>query len=100
RSVRPTAGTFQAGGSKKTYRRVLHANQVSSSKGLLRQGEQAYLISQERRFPALQPQLRALLARIEQREVSELLGGVFSDLNRLLGYLDGVSAAARLGESA
>ena len=48
----------------------------------------------------MQPQLRALLARIEQREVSELLGGVFSDLNRLLGYLDGVSAAARLGESA
>ena len=48
----------------------------------------------------MQPQLRALLARIEQREVGELLGGVFSDLNRLLGYLDGVGVAARPGGSA
>jgi hypothetical protein len=48
----------------------------------------------------LQPQLSAILARINNRGVSELLGGVFADLNRLLGYLEGVSAAVRLGESA
>jgi hypothetical protein len=45
----------------------------------------------------LQPQLSALLARIENREVSDVLCGVFADLNRLLGYLDGVASAARLG---
>lgn len=44
----------------------------------------------------MQPQLRAIVAGIENREVSELLGGVFSDLNRLLGYLDGVGAAVHL----
>ena len=48
----------------------------------------------------MQPQLSALLARIENREVSELLCGVFADLNRLLGYLDGVGAAVRPGGSA
>ena len=41
-----------------------------------------------------------LLARIKNREVSELLCGVFADLNRLLGYLDGVGAAVRPGGSA
>lgn len=48
----------------------------------------------------MQPQLSAILARIENREVCELLAGVFADLERLLGYLDGVGAAARPGGSA
>jgi len=48
----------------------------------------------------LQPQLYEIVAGIERREVSDLLGGVFTDLNRLLGYLDGVGAAARRGEAA
>lgn len=48
----------------------------------------------------MQPQLCALFARIENREVRELLGGVFDDLKRLLGYLDAVGAAVRLGQSA
>jgi hypothetical protein len=46
----------------------------------------------------LQPQLSAVLARIENEEVGELLYGVFADLNRLIGYLDGVAAALRLDE--
>jgi hypothetical protein len=46
----------------------------------------------------LQPQLYEIVAGIERREVSELLGGVFSDLNRLLGYLDGIGSAVQLGE--
>lgn len=46
----------------------------------------------------MQPQLSAILARIENEEVGELLCGVFADLNRLLGYLDGVAAALRLDE--
>jgi hypothetical protein len=45
----------------------------------------------------LQPQLCEIVAGIEHEEVSELLCGVFSDLNRLLGYLDGVGTAVRLG---
>jgi hypothetical protein len=48
----------------------------------------------------LQPQLQTIVARVERREVSELLCGVFSDLNRLLGYLDGVGAALHTDESA
>ncbi|PYS76931.1 MAG: hypothetical protein DMF67_09425 [Acidobacteria bacterium] len=44
----------------------------------------------------MQHQLRAIVAGIENREVSELLCGVFSDLNRLLGYLDGVGTTVRL----
>lgn len=47
----------------------------------------------------MQPQLSAVLARIENEEVGELLCGVFADLNRLMGYLDGVGAALRLDES-
>jgi hypothetical protein len=45
----------------------------------------------------LQSQLRAIVAGIENREVGELLDGAFSDLNRLLGYMDGVGAAVQLG---
>jgi hypothetical protein len=48
----------------------------------------------------LQPQLSAVLARIENREVGELMREVFQDLTRLLGYLDGVGAAVRPGGSA
>jgi hypothetical protein len=48
----------------------------------------------------LQPQLQKIVAGIERREVSDLLAGVFSDLNRLLGYLDSIGSAIRLGESA
>lgn len=48
----------------------------------------------------MQPQLSAVLARAENGEVRELLAGVFADFNRLLGYLDGVAAAARAGGSA
>ena len=47
----------------------------------------------------MQPQLYEIVARIERRDVSDLLGGVFSDLNRLLGYLDGIGATVNLGES-
>ncbi|HST50842.1 MAG TPA: hypothetical protein VLJ61_02440 [Pyrinomonadaceae bacterium] len=46
----------------------------------------------------MQPQLYEIVAGIEHREVSQLLGGVFSDLNRLLGYLDGIGATVQLGE--
>ena len=48
----------------------------------------------------MQPQLQKIVAGIERREVSDLLAGVFSDLNRLLGYLDSIGSATRLGESA
>jgi len=48
----------------------------------------------------LQPQLYEIVAGIERSEVSDLLGGVFSDLNRLLGYLDGVGAIVNPGDSA
>lgn len=46
----------------------------------------------------MQPQLLVVVERIERPEVGELLRGVFSDLNRLLGYLDGVGAALDLVE--
>jgi hypothetical protein len=48
----------------------------------------------------LQSQLRTIVARIESAEVSHLLGSVFTDLNRLLGYLKQVKTAARIGDSA
>lgn len=38
----------------------------------------------------MQPQLRAIVESAEPAEVRELLGAVFSDLHRLLGYLDSV----------
>jgi hypothetical protein len=48
----------------------------------------------------LQPQLRTIIERIEPDEVSQLLESVFTDLNRLLGYLKQVKTAARIGDSA
>ncbi|HYH85214.1 MAG TPA: hypothetical protein VEX60_07005 [Pyrinomonadaceae bacterium] len=48
----------------------------------------------------MQPQLRTIIARIEHAEVSQLLESVFTDLNRLLGYLQQVKTAARVGDSA
>lgn len=48
----------------------------------------------------MQPQLRTLVAKIEPAEVSELLADVFTDLNRLLGYLKQVKTAALIGDSA
>ena len=46
----------------------------------------------------MQPQLRDIIERVEPAEVRDLLGGVFSDLNRLSGYLDRLKAAIRLGD--
>ncbi|MBC7933040.1 MAG: hypothetical protein H7Z38_20960 [Rubrivivax sp.] len=48
----------------------------------------------------MQSQLRTIVARIEPSEVSDLLESVFTDLNRLLGYLKQVKTAARIGDSA
>ena len=48
----------------------------------------------------MQPQLRTIIERIESAEVSQLLESVFTDLNRLLGYLKQVKSAARIGDSA
>lgn len=48
----------------------------------------------------MQPQLRTIIARIEHAEASVLLESVFTDLNRLLGYLRQVKTAARIGDSA
>jgi hypothetical protein len=48
----------------------------------------------------LQPQLRTIVERIEDAEVSQLLESVFTDLNRLLGYLKQVKTGARIGDSA
>jgi hypothetical protein len=45
----------------------------------------------------MQPQLRAIVERIESAEIREFIGGVFSDFNRLLGYLDNVRPIVRLG---
>jgi hypothetical protein len=47
----------------------------------------------------MQPQLRAIIERIEPAEIRELVGGVFTDLQRLLGYLDSVKTIVRLGGS-
>ena len=47
----------------------------------------------------MQPQLRDIIERVEPAEIRELLSGVFSDLNRLSGYLDRVKAVIRLGEA-
>ena len=47
----------------------------------------------------MQPQLCEIIVGIKRREVSDLVGGIFSDLTRLLGYLDGVGATVHLGES-
>ncbi len=48
----------------------------------------------------MQPQLRTIVERIEPAEVSQLLESVFTDLNRLLGYVKQVKTAARIGDSA
>jgi hypothetical protein len=48
----------------------------------------------------LQPQLRTIIETIEPAEVSQFLESVFTDLNRLLGYLKQVKTAARVGVSA
>jgi hypothetical protein len=40
----------------------------------------------------MQPQLRAVVERIEPAETRELVAGVFDDLRRLLGYLDSVKS--------
>lgn len=48
----------------------------------------------------MQSQLRTIVATIEASEVSDLLERVFTDLNRLLGYLKQVKTAARIGDSA
>lgn len=42
----------------------------------------------------MQPQLRAVVERIEPAETRELVAGVFDDLRRLLGYLDSVKSLA------
>ena len=47
----------------------------------------------------MQPQLRDIIERVEHEEIRDLLDGVFSDLNRLSGYLDRVKAVVRLGET-
>ena len=47
----------------------------------------------------MQPQLRDIIERVEPAEIRELLSGVFSDLNRLSGYLDRVKAVVCLGEA-
>ena len=47
----------------------------------------------------MQPQLRDIIEKIEHAEVRELLSGVFSDLNRLSGYLDRVKAVIRLDDA-
>jgi hypothetical protein len=44
----------------------------------------------------MQPQLRDIIERIESSELRELVSGVFSDFNRLLGYLDRVKIIVRL----
>lgn len=48
----------------------------------------------------MQPQLRAIVESIEPAEMRQHLGGVFSDLNRLLGYADRLKAVLRLGDPA
>ena len=48
----------------------------------------------------MQPQLRTIIERIEPFEVSQHLERVFTDLNRLLGYLKQVKTAACIGDSA
>lgn len=48
----------------------------------------------------MQHQLSTIVTGIESAEVSNLLGSVFTDLNRLLGYLKQVRTAARIGECA
>jgi hypothetical protein len=45
----------------------------------------------------MQPQLRALVERIRPAEIRDIVEGVFSDLNRLLGYLDSVKTNVRVG---
>lgn len=45
----------------------------------------------------MQPQLRAVVERIEPAETREFVAGVFDDLERLLGYLDSVKSIARSG---
>jgi hypothetical protein len=47
----------------------------------------------------MQPQLRKILERIEPAETRELVGSVFTDLQRLLGYLDSIKTIVRLGGS-
>jgi hypothetical protein len=47
----------------------------------------------------LQPQLRDIIEKVEPAEIRDLLGGVFSDLNRLSGYLDRVKAVIGLDEA-
>ncbi len=48
----------------------------------------------------MQPQLNTIIVSIEPAEISNLLESVFTDLNRLLGYLKQVRTAARIGDSA
>jgi len=45
----------------------------------------------------LQPQLRPIVLEIEQPEVRDFIGGVFTDLHRLLGYLDNVKSIVSHG---
>jgi hypothetical protein len=45
----------------------------------------------------MQPQLRAVVERIEPAETRELVAGVFDDLRRLLGYLDSVKSLTGSG---
>lgn len=48
----------------------------------------------------MQPQLRSIVEGIEHAETREFVAGVFGDLNRLLGYLDGLKAGERAGSPA
>ncbi|HEV2861773.1 MAG TPA: hypothetical protein VGX48_12250 [Pyrinomonadaceae bacterium] len=45
----------------------------------------------------MQPQLRPIVHGIEQPEVRDFVGGVFTDLQRLLGYLDNVKSIVSHG---
>jgi hypothetical protein len=48
----------------------------------------------------MQPQLLSILKSIEHEGTREFVRGVFEDLRRLLGYLDGVKEAIRAGGTA
>ena len=48
----------------------------------------------------MQPQLLSILESIEHDDRRQFVGGVFEDLRRLLGYLDGVKAAVGAGGAA
>ena len=45
----------------------------------------------------MQPQLRTIVESIEPPQTREFIAGVFSDLHRLIGYLDSARAIVRTG---